>query len=158
MQRESAPGKWNKEGGKQRFLPDLRQFVANILQTTQRRKLGFPCFSASSCIYKRSATAVQHISIVNLILSFQLLILDIFRHTSVSSTYPKLVGHTFRFPISGRPSVGHIKKSRKIPVFYFQKSRYRYLSSIPVYRYFPVYRRGLMAMTTTTMIHNNKGD
>ena len=36
-----------------------------------------------------------------------------------------------------------IPKSRKIPVFYFQKSRYRYLSSIPVYRYFPVYRRGL---------------
>ena len=36
-----------------------------------------------------------------------------------------------------------IKKSRKIPVFYFQKSLYRYLSSIPVYRYFPVYRRGL---------------
>ena len=38
-----------------------------------------------------------------------------------------------------------IPKSRKIPVFYFQKSRYRYLSSIPVYRYFPVYRRGLIA-------------
>ena len=36
-----------------------------------------------------------------------------------------------------------IQKSRKIPVFYFQKSRYRYLSPIPVYRYFPVYRRGL---------------
>ena len=87
MQRESAPG----EGGKQRFLPDLRQFVANILQTTQRRKLGFPCFSASSCIYKRSATAVQHISIVNLILSFQLLILDIFRHTSLSTHVSWLV-------------------------------------------------------------------
>ena len=26
---------------------------------------------------------------------------------------------------------------------YFQKSRYRYLSPIPVYQYFPVYRRGL---------------
>ena len=37
-----------------------------------------------------------------------------------------------------------IQKSRKIPVFYFQKSRYRYLSPIPVYRYFPVYRRGLL--------------
>ena len=37
-----------------------------------------------------------------------------------------------------------IQKSRKIPVFYFQKSRYRYLSPIPVYRYFPVYRRGLV--------------
>ena len=38
-----------------------------------------------------------------------------------------------------------IPKSRKIPVFYFQKSRYRYLSPIPVYRYFPVYRRGLLS-------------
>ena len=38
-------------------------------------------------------------------------------------------------------------KSRKIPVFYFQKSRYRYLSSIPVHRYFPVYRRGLVTDT-----------
>ena len=37
-----------------------------------------------------------------------------------------------------------IQKSQKIPVFYFQKSRYRYLSLIPVYRYFPVYRRGLL--------------
>ena len=37
-----------------------------------------------------------------------------------------------------------IQKSRKIPVFYFQKSRYRYLSPISVYRYFPVYRRGLV--------------
>ena len=33
----------------------------------------------------------------------------------------------------------------KIPVFYFQKSRYRYLSPIPVYRYFPVYCRGLVS-------------
>ena len=37
-----------------------------------------------------------------------------------------------------------IPKSRKIPVFYFQKYRYRYFSPIPVYRYFPVYRRGLL--------------
>ena len=32
----------------------------------------------------------------------------------------------------------------QIPVFYFQKFRYRYLSQISVYRYFPVYRRGLV--------------
>ena len=37
-----------------------------------------------------------------------------------------------------------IQKSRKIPVFYFQKYRYRYLCPISVYRYFPVYRRGLL--------------
>ena len=49
-----------------------------------------------------------------------------------------------------------IPKSRKIPVFYFQKSQYRYLSPIPGYRYFPVYRRGLLAWpylwTTMTSI------
>ena len=62
------------------------------------------------------------------------------------STIPSSLKNDHRYGLWGRhfEDTHDIPKSRKIPVLYFQKSRYRYLSPIPVYWYFAVYRRGLV--------------